>query len=161
MDEISVYITALCDSLKKKSEILKEIYDITGLQSELLKDSKLDIDKFDLYVNQKTVLIDEIKNIDKGFNALYAKIGNTIKNNQEHYKEIILQMQNLIRVIMDYGLKLKALESSNKEKFEAYLKDSKKEIKDFKVNNKTAVSYYQNMANQHREWQSYFMDQKK
>ncbi len=35
------------------------------------------------------------------------------------------------------------------------------EMQNFKVSNKTAVSYYKNMSNQHREWQSYFVDSRK
>jgi hypothetical protein len=53
------------------------------------------------------------------------------------------------------------LEQKNKEKFTAAVGKKHREIRDFKISNKTAVSYYQNMANQHHEWQTYFFDKKK
>ena len=70
-------------------------------------------------------------------------------------------MQNFIRTITDIGVEIENLEYKNREKFKKYILLKRNNIKDFKVSNKTAVSYYKNMSNQHREWQSYFIDSRK
>jgi hypothetical protein len=58
-------------------------------------------------------------------------------------------------------VKIQTAEKRNKELFTSFVSGKRKEIRDFKVSNRTAVTYYQNMANQHHEWQSYFVDKKK
>ncbi len=70
-------------------------------------------------------------------------------------------MQNFISIITSLGVEIENLEHKNKEKFKNFIVSKRNGIKDFKVSNKTAVSYYKNMSNQHREWQSYFVDSRK
>ena len=77
------------------------------------------------------------------------------------HKSEILKMQNLIRSITDTGVQLESLEQQNKTKFNTFIRNKRHAINDFKQSNRVATSYYQNMSNQHREWQSHFLDQKK
>jgi len=48
----------------------------------------------------------------------------------------------------------------NRNKLDSYFSKQKESIKSYKVNSKTASSYYKNMADQH-SGESYFYDKKK
>ena len=164
MENTVVYVTVLSDSLKKKFEILKEIFELTKEQNNILSEQnieKVDIDAFDHIVDRKTVLLVEMQKLDDGFDSIYKKVGSFLSENKENYKTVILEMQNLIRVITDTGMQIQHLEMQNKTKFNTFIRNKRHEINDFKRSNMVATSYYQNMSNQHREWQSHFLDQKK
>lgn len=158
---IAVYISIMKDSLIEKCELLKKILELTSKQNEILCQPEVDADLFDKILVDKEKLIGRMRELDNGFEGLYQKISVSIKDQKEYFKPQILEMQNSIRLITDYSVKIQALESKNKKKFENFAALKRKEIRDFKVSNKTANSYYQNMTNQHHQWQSYFMDQKK
>lgn len=156
-----MYISVLHGSLRKKLELIKKLLDLTKEQNKILNEEIIDIDSFDRLVSEKEVKINEVLEIDRGFQTVFNKISNIIKESSQQYRQQILEMQNFIRVITDIGVEIENLEHKNKEKFYKFLASKRSDIKDFKVSNKTAVSYYKNMSNQHREWQSYFVDSKK
>lgn len=161
MDNINTYISVLHGSLRKKYGLMKELLGLTKEQSRILDSEETDIDSFDTLVNRKEVKINEVLELDKGFNAVFNKVGNLIKESPGQYRQQILEMQNLIRTITDIGIEIENIEHRNKDKFDKFILLKRNSIKDFKISNKTAVSYYQNMPGQHREWNSYFIDSKK
>ena len=161
MDNINTYISVLHGSLRKKLERIKEILELTKEQNKILSKEDIDADYFERIVDEKDRKINEVLTIDKGFQSLFDKISVYIKANPQTYRQQILEMQNFIRTITDIGVEIENLEYKNREKFKKYILLKRNNIKDFKVSNKTAVSYYKNMSNQHREWQSYFIDSRK
>ena len=56
-------------------------------------------------------------------------------------------------------MKLQALEHQNNERFKGYLSRKRQEIRQFRVNDRTAANYYQNMANAHKSDQSYYLNE--
>lgn len=48
--------------------------------------------------------------LDKGFQNLFDRIGTSLKENKQQYKEQIQEMQEFIRKITACGVKLEALE---------------------------------------------------
>ena len=164
MENINVYITILSDSLRKKTDVLQNILDLTKEQGQILSESdieKMDVDGFDRIVEKKYELLNEMQELDNGFDSVYKKIGKMLADNKDIYKSEILQMQNLIRTITNIGMEIESLEQKNKTKFNTYIRNKRHAINDFKQSNRVATSYYQNMSNQHRVWQSHFLDQKK
>ena len=161
MDNINTYISVLHGSLRKKLELIKEILELTKEQNKILSKEDIDADYFERIVDEKDRKINEVLTIDKGFQSLFDKISVYIKANPQTYRQQILEMQNFIRTITDIGVEIENLEYKNREKFKKYILLKRNNIKDFKVSNKTAVSYYKNMSKQHREWQSYFIDSRK
>lgn len=161
MDNTTVYVTALQDSLQKKMDVLKQLLQLTQEQGELLGQEEPNIDAFDDIMLKKEELLREMTELDKGFEALFAKVGAELKEKKYQYQDQVKQMQNMIRSITDCGVRIEGLEKQNKNAFQEYLAGARREIRDFKSSNKMATSYSQNMANQHQQWQSYFMDQKK
>lgn len=161
MDNINTYISVLHGSLRKKLELVKELLELTKEQNMALSKEEVDSDNFEKIVSEKEAKINEVLSIDRGFQSLFDKISNVVKENPGKYRQQIIEMQNFIRTITDLGVEIENLEYKNKEKFKNFIISKRNSIKDFKVSNKTAVSYYKNMSNQHREWQSYFVDSKK
>lgn len=160
-DEVTVYLSVLKDSLKEKYEVMSKILAETKKQSQLLEQPSVDAEAFEATLEQKDQLIYRILTLDDGFERIFPKVNVFLQADPQSFKQDILEMQNDIRIITECGIKIQALEAKNKQKFEQFVKNKRKEIKEFKVNNKTASSYYQNMANQHHQWQTYFVDQKK
>lgn len=161
MDNTGVYVSALQESLQKKLEVLSSLLKLTNEQGRILAEQKPDMDRFDVIIGEKDQLLQSMETLDRGFESLFAKIGNTIKDNKYQYQQQITEMQNLIRSITDTGLQIEGQEHRNKTAFQKYLTGARQEIKQFTTNNQTANAYYHNMANQHQTWQSYFVDQKK
>lgn len=160
-NDLAIYVSALQDALRNKWDVLKKILELTQAQNEVLSMEEVNIERFDELVGDKEKLLKRLEVLDNGFQELFDKIGTSLKENSVQYKSQILEMQNYIRTITECSVKIQTLEQRNKEKFTAFVSGKRKEIREFKKSNKTAVSYYQNMANQHREWQSYFVDKKK
>ncbi len=159
--DISVYVTALKTSLLKKSDVMNRLLAASLEQGKILKEESPDMERFHQLIVEKDAFLREIAELDKGFDSIFARIGEELQIQKYQYQSTILEMQNLIRSITDTGMQVEGQEQKNKTAFQSYLTGERKEIKSFKTNNKMATSYYQNMANQHREWQSYFLDQKK
>lgn len=159
--DISVYVTALKTSLMKKSDVMNLLLAASQEQGRIFKEEEPDMERFNEIIAEKDAFLREIAELDKGFDSIFARIGEELKVQKYQYQPMIQEMQNLIRSITDTGMQVEGQEQKNKIAFQSYLAGERKEIKSFKTNNKMATSYYQNMANQHREWQSYFLDQKK
>lgn len=159
--DILVYVSALKDSLRDKQEILKKLLEYSKLQEAEIAKEEFDYDSFEQIMQEKEVFIEKLQSLDAGFDSIYARVGQVLKLRQQEFKPHIMEMQNYIRANTDIGVQIQTLEYKNRDKLELIFSGKKREIKDFKVNNRMANSYYQNMANQHQSWQTYFLDKKK
>lgn len=157
----SVYVNMLADVLKRKERILTVLLDLTKQQEVLLKEEELDQDRFQDILEEKGTLIDELNDIDEGFDALFKKVEQEIVSHRDQYRDKIKGMQARITAVSDLGMQIQALESQNSERLRAYFATQKKRIREFHINNKTASNYYQNMANTHKIEQTYYFDETK
>ena len=130
MDSVNTYISVLHGSLRKKLELVKELLEFTKEQNIILNEDDVDIDSFDKIVSEKDIRINEVLEIDKGFDSVFNKIGSTIKANPQEYRQQILELQNLIRTITDIGVEIEGLENKNKEKFSKFILAKREEIKE-------------------------------
>ena len=149
----SVYVRMMVDVLKRKEKILQQILEQTKEQEVILKQEDVDYDRFQ-------ELLDELNQIDEGFDALFKKVEKEITVHKKNYLTEIVTMQKLISAVSDLGLRIQALEAQNSERFKIYLASKRKQIHDYHVNSQTASRYYQNMANSHRPEQSYYFNEK-
>ena len=106
MDNINTYISVLHGSLRKKLELIKELLELTKEQSMILSKEDIDADHFERVVEKKEIKIKEVLDIDKGFQSLFYKLSGIIKDNQQPYRQQILEMQNFIRPITDMVLEI-------------------------------------------------------
>jgi regulator of sigma D len=140
------YVTALEESLEKKVHVLDEIYRICQLQEEFLGKEPVDLEAFDQYVNDKDICIEKINKLDEGFEILYERVAQELKDNKAAYTKEIARMQQLISSITDKSVAIQALEERNKKAVGAVLAAERKELRQGKRSLNVAMNYYRSMS---------------
>lgn len=153
-----IYVDMMLDSLRRKKKLLQSIRQGTEDQEKLLRVPELDYDRFRMILDEKSSCIDQLNEIDEGFDTLFRRVRKEVEDNREKYKEELWQMQQLIKEVSEIGVGIQALEHQNSERFQAYLSRQKKDIRDFHINHKTVSNYSRNLGDTHRPGQSYFFN---
>lgn len=139
------YIDILLQSLNKKEEVLKEIVRLDELQKEQLMDELCPVEDFDATVESKAGCIEQLEQLDSGFQKVYDRVSEEIKDNREAHAEQIRAMQELIRKITDLSMEIQAQEARNKELMTQKFSDVKDKAKSLRTSGKAADEYYKNM----------------
>ena len=161
MEPDKTYIVILRDSIANKIHILKTLIELTEEQEQIVKGNDPDLVDFDEILVEKDRQIEMLNMLDDGFNNVYERVREDVTSNPGAYRVELEQIQKLIGEAVELGAKLQAMEIANKEYIEAFIKRKKAEVKGYRVSKSTSASYYRNMANQHVDGASYFMDEKK
>lgn len=139
------YIEIMLQSLNKKLQVLDAIIEQNIRQKEILENPKAPVEEFDATVEAKTALIEQMQQLDSGFEKLFERVSEELAGHKEDYAEAIRTMQSCIRRITDKSMEIQAQEARNKDlmirKF-AYVKESAKSVR---TNSKIANQYYKNM----------------
>ena len=139
------YIEIMIQSLNKKLQVLDAIIEQNIKQKDILENPKAEIEEFDATVDTKTALIEQMQQLDSGFEKLFERVQEELAGHKEDYAEAIRTMQSCIRRITDKSMEIQAQEARNKElmirKF-AYVKETAKSVR---TNSKIANQYYKNM----------------
>lgn len=154
------YLTVLQESLEKKNAILDEIQAVNRAQNELFQAEKLDLQKFDSYVEQKDTYIKELEALDEGFETLYNNVKQQLQQNKSQYAEQIKRMQQLIGEITEKSVSIQAQESRTRDMITAYFKNERQALGQGRRSSKVAMGYYQNLSKASQEVNS-IMDLKK
>ena len=143
MDKL--YLTILMESLQKKIRILDQIILADQEQREALEDPNLDPDDFDRIVEKKAEFIDQLEQLDAGFEEVFARVKEELDGNREQYKEQIHIMQDLIRKITDKSLLIQKQEAQNKELMEKKFTAVRSQAREERKSQKIVNQYYKNM----------------
>ena len=139
------YVEIMIQSLNKKLQVLDKIIEANLIQKEILEDDKASVEEFDKIVEDKAKLIEQMQQLDSGFEKLFARVQEELQENKDAHAEEIRTMQSCIRRITDNSMEIQAQEARNKDlmirKF-AFVKDTAKTIR---TNSKAASQYYKNM----------------
>lgn len=154
------YLTILISSLTRKKEVLEKILVLTKQQEVILTQRTPSMDQLNECMKNKEPLIQEIISLDQGFDSVYQRTKEELKNNKDKYKSEIGKLQELISKVTDLGIKIQTVEGSNKRRIEMFFSSKKQEIKQFQQSNQTVTNYYKNMTG-HSQGESYFIDKKK
>lgn len=158
MDKL--YLTILMESLQKKIRILDQIILADQEQREALEDPNLDPDDFDRIVQKKADDIEQLEQLDAGFEEVFARVKEELDGNREQYKEQIHIMQDLIRKITDKSLLIQKQEAQNKELMEKKFAAVRSQAREVRKSQKIVNQYYKNMMkNNYNDPQ--FLDNKK
>ena len=158
MDKL--YLTILMESLQKKIRILDQIIMADQEQREALEDPNLDPDDFDRIVEKKADYIEQLEQLDAGFEEVFARVKEELDGNREQYKEQIHIMQDLIRKITDKSLLIQKQEAQNKELMEKKFTAVRSQAREVRKSQKIVNQYYKNMMkNNYNDPQ--FLDNKK
>ena len=140
------YIEIMIQSLKKKIQVLDQIIELDELQKEQLEDPLASADDFDQTVEDKAALIQQLDQLDSGFDKLYSRVKEELQGNKEAFSERIAKMQELIRSITDRSVKIQSQEARNKNLMTQKFAKVKKQVKEVRTNTKVANQYYRNMT---------------
>lgn len=156
----NTYVDIMLQSLKKKLQVLEEIKRLNVLQKELLEDERADADEFDKTVEDKGKLIEQLEQLDSGFDKLFERVREELQEHKEDYKPQIAGMQEAIRKITDLSMELQAQEAKNKDLMTRKFVSVRQKAKIVRTNTKAASQYYQNMM-QLNHVDPQFLDNKK
>ena len=158
--EIFNYLELMKDSLVKKEKILSDVLELTREQEKLLNLEDFDDEAFDAIITEKSILIEEINKLDEGFELIYKRIEDQIKEEPSYYRESIEKLQGFIRTLVDKGVEVETLERRNQIKFDMNISKSKDRIRNYNLNSNAVTKYYSNMSGNIGEG-TYFVDKKK
>lgn len=139
------YIDIMMQSLDKKIQVLDSVIEINKIQYQTLKDEDGDADVFDKTVEDKSILIEQLEQLDSGFDKLYDRVKDELVGNKEAHKDAIEKMQKQIHTITDRSMEVQAQEARNKELMMQKFAGIKSRAKKARTNHKAANQYYKNM----------------
>lgn len=154
------YLELLIQSLKKKLMILNNIAVLNQDQRDILQDENADPDAFDINVRDKERLINQIVELDAGFDEVYAHIKELMERDHSAYEEQLQEMRDLIRLIMEKDASVRTQEQRNYALAQKKFASVKSKVREVKASQKMVNSYYQNMMRQSRHT-AQFLDNKK
>lgn len=154
------YIAILRQSLEKKNKILDLIVEKNKEQRILFTDDTLPPERLEENIKEKGDLIDQLNQLDDGFEQVYNRVREILNKEKEAYRDEIKKMQELIREITDKSATVQAQEQRNKELAVQKFASVKKEIRKARTSTKAASQYYKSMAKTNVV-DSQFLDKKK
>lgn len=156
----NMYISVLIQSLEKKVKILEQISQKNLEQKEGLENPNLDPEEFDGMVLEKAALIDELEQLDSGFEEVFEKVKEELNANKSFYQEDIKLMQELIRKITNKSVAVQKQEAQNKELMQQKFAAVRKQVKEVRQSQRIVNQYYKNMMKSGYV-DSQFLDNKK
>ena len=156
------YVQIMLDSLKKKEAILEEINKKNIEQKEIVEAKEISFEKFDQIVEDKSALIEQLENLDQGFELLYENVRQMLQTEEgkAKYRNKIKEMQDCIRNITEKSTAIQVQEQRNKQAIETMFRNEKEKLKAGKISSTAAVNYYKTM-NQTNFVSPQFLDKKK
>lgn len=139
------YLQLLEESLVKKIKVLDKIEEFDLKQKNALssEDATPDFEKFDSFIEEKEKLINELNSLDDGFEALYARISDTLKSDIPGNASKIRKLQELIREITDKSVEIQKQEAENKALIERLFQNARGDIGKGRNSLNAAYSYFQ------------------
>lgn len=147
MDQTGTYVNIMRESLERKQRYLTEILKLTNEQSAIATAEKFDEEQFSELVEKKDVLIDNLNEIDKGFSSVYDRVRIEIQRDPVAYRDELLAIQNLIRICVDLGMQIEAVEERNRAVMEQVFSAKFQGVRQMKQSKTVANKYYKSMAN--------------
>jgi hypothetical protein len=141
------YIAVLIQSLEKKKEILDKIIAKNKEQKILFTDEGSDPDRLEENMQEKSGLVDQLNELDEGFQQIYNRVKAMLQADKESYKEEIRTMQKLITEITEMSTTIQTQEKRNYDLAGKRFAKVKKGIRKARASNRVASQYYKNMAN--------------
>ncbi|PKM52714.1 MAG: hypothetical protein CVV02_00845 [Firmicutes bacterium HGW-Firmicutes-7] len=161
MNNINTQLDLLINVTLKKSLYLKDILAYTKEQTDLLEQEEFDLNAFNRFMEKKEVLINQVVEIDDGFQSIYRKVRSVIEAHPELYKEKIQALKQSIITIGDLSVTITVQEERNKMSFMSKSREEKSKVKEFRQSKKTVANYYSNMNKQNNSNTPHFFDSKK
>ena len=108
------YLSVMIESLEKKIAILTEIVEKNTEQNGILSSDELDTEAMQNNMDEKQSLIEQLNQLDEGFNIVFARIKQELEQNRSDYKVEIETMKQRIIQVTDLSMKIQTAEAYNK-----------------------------------------------
>lgn len=141
-----LYIDIMLQSLEKKEVVLDRIIEANVRQEAVLKDPEGDPEEFDETVETKSALIEQLEQLDSGFQKLFDHMKEELDGQRENYAKQIEQMQIHIRSITDKSVQIQAQEARNKDLMTQKFTRIKEMAKQTRASSNMVNQYYKNMS---------------
>ena len=139
-------MTILSESLDKKLKILNEIQEYNKRQEQSFQKETADFEDFDAAIDEKGRLIEQLNKLDEGFETLYEKLAEELKDNREKYKVQIGELQDKIRQVTELGVSIQAQEQRNKKLVEQYFAKERSHLHQERKSSKAVYDYYKRVS---------------
>ncbi len=146
MDNSKNYITILVDSLNKKIKLLEYILVENKRQQLSVSSEKMDEELFEETMAKKEDYINQINEIDQGFETVYHHVQEELLVNAGQYKDEISELKELISVITQKSMEVQLSEKRNEQLITKKFSDIRKDIHKSKNVSKVATDYYKAMS---------------
>lgn len=141
-----LYIDIMLQSLEKKEVVLDRIIEANVRQEAVLKNPEGDPEEFDETVETKGTLIEQLEQLDSGFQKLFDNMKEELDGQRENYAKQIEQMQIHIRSITDKSVQIQAQEARNKDLMTQKFTRIKEMAKQTRASSNMVNQYYKNMS---------------
>lgn len=135
-------LTILAESLEKKRQVLVQIQEYNKRQEQIFSEETVDMDAFDVAVEEKGKLIEALTKLDNGFEILYEKLAEQLSNNRAKYATEIRGIKQQIAVITEMSMTIQAQEKRNKQLIEQYFAKERAGLRENRKVSKAAYDYY-------------------
>lgn len=152
-------LVILAESLDKKIQVLTEIQEYNKRQEQVFSAEAVDMDGFDAAVEEKGKLIEKLTLLDSGFESMYAKLSEQLKDNRAKYATEIRALQEKITTITEMSVTIQAQEKRNKQLVEQYFAKERMGLQQSRKASKAAYDYYRRVSSVSSE-QPRFYDSK-
>ena len=115
MDNSKEYISILIESLKKKKHILRDIRVANEEQKDIAMNEPFDDEAFERNIDEKDKLIKALTSLDRGFDSVYSRVSETLKNNREAYKDEIMELKELVSEVTGLSMDIQEFGIRNSE----------------------------------------------
>ena len=145
MENTREYLKLLQQALEKKSRILDGLLAKSQEQEQLLRLEDLGPGEFEKTVEEKEKLLEELMQIDQGFDEVYQRIGQDLQLHKENFRDEIRILQARIREVTAKGAQIQTTESRNRGLAEGRFMKIRRQIRDSHASAQAVNKYYQNM----------------
>ena len=140
------YVEIMLQSLEKKKLVLDNIIELNQRQRTGLEKPDFTPEEFDDIVESKSRMIEQLEQLDSGFEKLFERMKDELESNKEAYAEQIRAMQEDIKAITDKSVQIQAQESRNKDLMTQKFAQVKSQVRNVRSGGKVADQYRKNMA---------------
>ena len=115
-DSIVIELKVLVECLKKKELALSKIASITENQGDLLASGLTHEEIYSIFMqmnDEKQESIQRVMECDQVFENVFRKVGPVLDANPTEYGDQVLELQELIRVVMDLDVQIRVGEEGN------------------------------------------------
>ena len=157
---MKTYLNLMIDSLKKKLAVLEQIQAASEKQAGLIKEEPFDQEQFDKAMDEKAEQIEQLNQLDDGFDSLYSRIREELPAQKEAYREQIGKLQELIRQITEKSAAVQVVEQRNRAALEKVCARENERLRAIQNKSLLMKNYARNMS-QVNYIDPQFMDWKK